>query len=116
MLEIGASRSATRILRMGVGKCGVRLGRQPTGCHYLHHQRNSNEWGALGEDEMIEFALQIGAALRRDAERYRRLAARATQQADSIGSIFRIDVRRKKDGTPFSVGAAIDVAMQGGQK
>lgn len=56
------------------------------------------------------FAAGVLATLRKDAERYRWLAAKATQQADSIGPIFRIDVRRKNDGTPFSLGAAIDAA------
>lgn len=57
-------------------------------------------------------AAEVRAELaEKDAERYRWLAAQATQQADSIGPIFRIDVRRRIDGTPFSLTAAIDAAM-----
>ena len=46
-------------------------------------------------------------ALRKDAERYRYLSSMATQQADTIGPIFRIDVRRTPK-TLFNFDAAID--------
>jgi hypothetical protein len=47
----------------------------------------------------------------RDAARYRWLRAMATQQADSLGPIFRIDVRRSAPYL-FNFGAAVDAAMQ----
>lgn len=50
-------------------------------------------------------------ALRKDAERYRKLSAMATQQADSLGPIFRIDVRRSAPYL-FNFDAAIDAAME----
>lgn len=48
--------------------------------------------------------------LRRDAERYRCLSSMATQQADYLGPIFRIDVRRSEPYL-FNFDAAIDAAM-----
>ena len=50
-------------------------------------------------------------ALRKDAERYRYLSSMATQQADTIGPIFRIDVRRTPK-TLFNFDAAIDHARR----
>lgn len=48
---------------------------------------------------------------REDAARYRWLRAMATQQADSLGPIFRIDVRRSAPYL-FNFDAAIDAAMR----
>ena len=42
--------------------------------------------------------------------RYRWLRDNATQQADSLGPIFRIDVRRTSNNTLFNIDAAIDKA------
>lgn len=88
--------------------------------HYLTWSKSEGgkSWVSLFTAAQMHdhFAAGVLATLRKDAERYRWLAAKATQQADSIGPIFRIDVRRKNDGTPFSLGAAIDAAMQGGQQ
>lgn len=50
-------------------------------------------------------------AWKKDAERYRKLSAMATQQADSLGPIFRIDVRRSAPYL-FNFDAAIDAAME----
>lgn len=46
-----------------------------------------------------------------DAQRYRKLRAMATQQADSLGPIFRIDVRRSAPYL-FNFDAAIDHARR----
>lgn len=48
--------------------------------------------------------------LREDAERYRCLSSMATQQADYLGPIFRIDVRRTTPQTLFNFDAAVDHA------
>lgn len=45
-----------------------------------------------------------------DAERYRCLSSMATQQADALGPIFRIDVRRTPQ-TLFNFDAAVDHAI-----
>ena len=50
-------------------------------------------------------------ALREDAERYRCLSSMATQQADYLGPIFRIDVRRTPQ-TLFNFDAAVDHARR----
>lgn len=50
-------------------------------------------------------------ALHKDAERYRKLREMATQQADSLGPIFRIDVRRSAPYL-FNFDAAIDHARR----
>lgn len=49
--------------------------------------------------------------VRRDAARYRWLSAMATQQADSLGPIFRIDVRRSEPYL-FNFDAAVDAARK----
>lgn len=49
--------------------------------------------------------------LKKDAERYRCLSSMATQQADSLGPIFRIDVRRSAPYL-FNFDAAVDAAME----
>jgi len=49
-------------------------------------------------------------AERKDAERYRWLSAMATQQADYLGPIFRIDVRRSEPHL-FNFDAAVDAAI-----
>jgi len=49
--------------------------------------------------------------LRKDAERYRYLSSMATQQADTLGPIFRIDVRRTPQ-TLFNFDAAVDHARR----
>lgn len=54
---------------------------------------------------------QENELLRKDAERYRCLSAMATQQADYLGPIFRIDVRRSEPYL-FNFDAAVDAAMQ----
>src|SRR5690606_20567944 len=46
-----------------------------------------------------------------DAERYRYLSSMATQQTDTLGPIFRIDVRRTPQ-TLFNFGAAVDHARR----
>ena len=50
-------------------------------------------------------------AARKDAARYRCLSAMATQQADYLGPIFRIDVRRSEPYL-FNFDAAVDAAMR----
>ena len=62
----------------------------------------------------LEAAAALEAA-REDAERYRWLRAMATQQADSLGPIFRIDVRRSAPYL-FNFDAAIDAALAQGQE
>lgn len=49
---------------------------------------------------------------REDAERYRYLSSMATQQADALGPIFRIDVRRTTPQTLFNFDAAVDHARR----
>lgn len=49
--------------------------------------------------------------LRADAERYRWLRDNAYQCADTVGPLFRIDVRRTEK-TLFNFGLAIDVARK----
>ena len=48
---------------------------------------------------------------RKDALRYRYLSSMATQQADTLGPIFRIDVRRTPQ-TLFNFDAAVDHARR----
>lgn len=55
--------------------------------------------------------ISVPQDLLRDAARYRWLAEQATQQADTLGPIFRIDVRRSEQ-TLFNLGSAIDRAME----
>lgn len=65
----------------------------------------------------IRALLESNAALREDAERYRCLSSMATQQADYLGPIFRIDVRRTPQ-TLFNFDAAVDHArraLEGGK-
>ena len=71
------------------------------------------------EDDDVEVAweaYQAGRAAlqsqdREDAERYRYLSSVATQQADTLGPIFRIDVRRTPQ-TMFNFDAAVDHARR----
>lgn len=49
--------------------------------------------------------------LAKDAARYRCLSAMATQQADSLGPIFRIDVRRS-ESCLFDFDAAVDAILR----
>ena len=49
--------------------------------------------------------------LRKDAERYRCLSSMATQQADYLGPIFRIDVRRSEPYL-FNFDAAVDAMLK----
>lgn len=75
---------------------------------------------ARASEQNLRFARAIEQAVlqskqvqawKRDAERYRKLSAMATQQADSLGPIFRIDVRRSAPHL-FNFDAAIDAAME----
>lgn len=50
-------------------------------------------------------------AWKKDAERYQKLRAMATQQANTIGPIFRIDVQRTPQ-TLFDFDAAVEAAME----
>lgn len=72
------------------------------------------EWLCAEVDELRAEVAALQAEnerLRKDAGRYRWLRAMATQQADSLGPIFRIDVRRSAPYL-FNFDAAIDAAMQ----
>lgn len=59
----------------------------------------------------IRALLEERNELAKDAARYRCLSAMATQQADSLGPIFRIDVRRSEPCL-FNFDAAVDAALQ----
>lgn len=65
-------------------------------------------------DNKLWNAYQAGRAARQsqereDAERYRCLSSLATQQADHLGPIFRIDVRRSPQNL-FNFDASVDHA------
>lgn len=68
----------------------------------------------ISPEQLLTFAALVrNAALeevREDAERYRCLRSMATQQADYLGPIFRIDVRRTTPQTLFNFDAAVDHA------
>ncbi len=84
----------------------------PPDTHCWDEDTSKDVW-SHSDDAMRAYAEQAVAAERKDAERYRWLSNQATQQADAIGPIFRMDVRRRSnDATLFSLSAAIDAAMQ----
>ena len=77
-------------------------------------------WGATHGDaylitacdpDTIRALLEERDELAKDAARYRCLSAMATQQADSLGPIFRIDVRRSEPYL-FNFDAAVDAVLK----
>ena len=71
--------------------------------------------GYIAADDIPAICATIEAALqsqdREDALRYRYLSSMATQQADTLGPIFRIDVRRTPKAL-FNFDAAVDQARR----
>lgn len=65
---------------------------------------------AACDPDTIRTLLDERDALAKDAARYRCLSAMATQQADYLGPIFRIDVRRSEPYL-FNFDAAVDAAI-----
>lgn len=79
----------------------------------IERLRNFEDSDALGNGDfsLLHEAADALEAARKDAARYRCLSAMATQQADYLGPIFRIDVRRSEPYL-FNFDAAVDAAMR----
>jgi len=79
----------------------------------IERLRNFEGSDALGNGDfsLLHEAADALEAARKDAARYRCLSAMATQQADYLGPIFRIDVRRSEPYL-FNFDAAVDAAMR----
>lgn len=80
-------------------------GLNPIGCPYCKQSDDAKI--LVAERDALEAENE---RLREDAERYRCLSSMATQQADYLGPIFRIDVRRTTPQTLFNFDAAVDHA------
>lgn len=83
----------------------------------IERLRNFEGSDALGNGDfsLLHEAADAIEAAQKDAARYRCLSAMATQQADYLGPIFRIDVRRSEPYL-FNFDAAVDAAMQQGEQ
>lgn len=67
------------------------------------------------ENAIVELRSKLEAA-EQDAAKYEFLSDCATQQSDSVGPIFRIDIRRNSEGALFNFNLAVIAAMKESEK